>query len=613
MSSVSFVPYIYTPLRTPTSIRLIELLPGAEDVPLQCTITQVRRDDVETNYEALSYAWGEPKFTQYLEEAATNTVISITESLHEALQALRNPDTNRWLWVDAVCIAQDDVDEKNHQVRQMADIYRGAESVLVWTGNDDCLDIFEKLADVGRLCQKAIQSGYASYLPDCITDDEVNTALRQCDFEKFEVFIDRPWFTRVWTVQEFLLAKQVHIHAGRASMAYPVFRDAVNACNRYLNKCLDTQDSLGMLRIMQLMWCRNTSIYNREGTDQQDVSRLYDSLNVLDGRQCTNEQDKFYSILGLLPNSSDISPNYESTIFDVRMDVTKKLLLTGNLWTLDCAETFMDTAIQDSVPSFLIRVPYSEQMPDSVIFQPVPIFFDDCGSMLKTPVEAHGHTADDTGPSTIGLQGVAIDRVVGLVFCKEIDGVYELSSDESLLGDIDFKPILSNLKDIYGYISKAHISYNEPEHVECSEVKRCFWRTINSALTNIEYADSNDIDTLLQNFKSFLYISYERVFFVTELGFFGLCSRWTRVGDQMVCFQGAQKPYILRPVVTEHGEKMWKLIGDCYVDNGMVGHCIAFDCDDNSGERVEDKSPEPQDGHNGMRRKRVFAEQFVLC
>jgi hypothetical protein len=233
--------------------------------------------------------------------------------------------------------------------------------------------------------------------------------------------------------------------------------------------------------------------------------------------------------------------------------------------------------------------------------------------MLKTPVEPHGHTADDTGPSTIGLQGVAIDRVVGMVFCKEIDGVYELSSDESLLGDIDFKPTLSNLRDIYGYISKAHLSYNEPAHVECSEVKRCFWRTINSALTSIEHADSDDIDTLLQDFKSFLYISYERVFFITELGFFGLCSRWTRVGDQMVCFQGAQKPHILRPVVTEHGEKMWKLIGDCYVDNGMVGHCIAFDCDDNSGERVEEVSPGPQDGHNGMRRKRVFAEQFVLC
>jgi hypothetical protein len=149
-SPTSLAPYIYTPLETADSIRLIELLPGFQNTPLRCKIVQVRRGQDEIHYEALSYAWGKAEFTQLLEDAATNTVISITESLHEALQALRHPNTSRWMWVDAVCIAQGDTEEKNHQVRQMADIYREAESVIVWTGNDNCLDIFENLADVGR-------------------------------------------------------------------------------------------------------------------------------------------------------------------------------------------------------------------------------------------------------------------------------------------------------------------------------------------------------------------------------------------------------------------------------------------------------------------------------
>jgi hypothetical protein len=620
--STSLAPYTYTPLQRADSIRLIELLPGGNDSPVRCNIVQIRRNSPTRDYEALSYAWGEPKFTQRLEEAATNTVISITESLHEALQALRNPDTNRWLWVDAVCIAQGDVEEKNHQVRQMADIYREAESVIVWVGNDDFLDIFEKLSDVARACQKAIQSGYASDARDCITNEEVNTALRQCNWEKLAAFFDLPWFNRVWTVQEFVLAKKGSIHAGRASMDFPVFGYAVTVCYKYVRQSEDSRYSPEIFRIRKLVRFREIHMYdkspslvrsNKQNHDPQEPSRLWFCLSMLNKRQCTNEPDKFYSMLGLLPDSSGISPNYESTIFDVRTDVTKKLLLAGNLWTLDCAETFMDTAIQDSAPSFLIRVPYSKQQSISEIFNPLPVHVYDYGSMLKTPFKFCGHTAEDTGPSTIGLQGVAIDRVVELVFCKEINGVYKLSSDKSLLGDFHFVPNLSNLRDIYGYISKAHLSQDELAHFECSEIERCFWRTITYGSTSIKYADDDSIDTLLQNFEIGSDINFQRVFFVTELGFFGLCSRWTRVGDQMVCFQGAQKPHILRPVVTENGEKRWKLIGDCYVDNGMVGHCIAFDCDDNSGERVEEKSPEPQDGHNGMRRKRVFAEQFVLC
>jgi hypothetical protein len=611
--SASLAPYTYTPLQTADSIRLIELLPGRNTSPLRCNVMRIRRGSPTRDYEALSYAWGEPKFTQRLEEAATNTVMPITESLHEALQALRNPDVNRWLWVDAVCIAQGDVDEKNHQVRQMANIYREAESVIVWIGNDDFLDIFEKLADVARACQRAIQSEYALKAKDCITNEEVNTALRQCNPEEFRDFLDRPWFSRVWTVQEFILAKQVHIHVGRARMAVLMFDYAVQAGSEYFRKRPNSPDAHQGYRMIQLIGLRNIYTDGKEENDQLKISRLWQCLEVLNKRQCTNEQDKFYSILGLLPNSSNIFPNYESTIFDVRMDVTKKLLLAGNLSTLDCAETFMHTEIQGSVPSFLVRVPYSEQMPISEQCQPIPLLLYDCSSMLKTPVEFYGHTAEDTGPSTIGLQGVAIDRVVELVFCKEINGVYELSSDKNLLGDFHFEPNLSNLRDIYGYISKAHLSQDELAHFECSETERCFWRTISYGSTSIKYADGDSTDTLLQKFDIELWLSSQRVFFITELGLFGLCSRWTRVGDQMVCFQGAQKPYILRPVVTEHGEKMWKLISDCYVDNGMVGHCIAFDCDDNSGERVEEKSPEPQDGHNGMRRKRVFAEQFVLC
>jgi hypothetical protein len=620
MSSVSFAPYIYTPLRTPTSIRLIQLLPGKENSPLQCNIIQSRRKRIKALYEALSYAWGEANFTQRLSEAGTNTFISITESLHEALQALRDEKSSRWLWVDAVCIAQGNIQEKNHQVRQMANIFREAESVIVWTGKDDYLDTFKKLMDVGRSCQKAIETGYASDTKGCIENEEVYMALRRCDFNRLEDIFDRPWFSRVWTVQEFVLAKQSFIHVGRTNMACPLFSLAVRACADYIFKFHDRKFYPGTYRIQRLIQFRDVYKnglscvhYNTQNYSQQKESRLWQCLNVLDRRQCSNEQDKFYSVLGLLPNHLGVSPNYDLPLFDVRMDVTKKMLLAQNLQTLDCAETFMNTSLSRSDPSFLIRVPFSEEKPLSVSLQPFPLDPEKCRGILRHSVIFDGHPAEDTGPHTIGLQGVAIDRVIGVVFCKEDNDTYQLSSDEGLLDDCDFKPLLSNLRGIREYVSGVHLSPDEPKSPGCNELERCFWRTITFGNEEIECGEINGSDTLLQNFELSRYPSRQRVFFVTELGLFGLCSRWTRTGDHMVFFQGALKPHMLRPEVAGRGEKMWKLIGDCYVDNSMAGHCIAFDGDDTDNGGVEEGPLEPQICPNFPRRKRLFAEQFVLC
>jgi hypothetical protein len=608
----SLASYTYTPLQMADSIRLIELLPGREDFPLRCNIFQACRSRNAIRHEALSYAWGEPKFVRQLEEAATRTVISITQSLYEALQALRDQELSMWLWVDALCIAQGDVQEKNHQVRQMAEIYREAESVIVWTGNDQRLDIFETLVDVGQLCEKAIESGN---MPDShrYFENEIKMRLRRCDPTGIRDFFDRPWFNRVWTVQEFVLAKKLYIHAGRVNMVYSVFKFAVRACVSLLiasqaQMWYEIISRVGILVELREMFGRHLFIDDKT----RDSERLTYCLDALDGRQCSNESDNFYSILGLLPDDFGISPNYDLPIFDVRMDVTKKILLAGNISSLDNAETFMNSKISTSVPSFLIRFPYSKEMPKSVRLQPFSISSKLYGSTLKDLIGLDGPTVEDTGPLTIGLQGTSIDRVVKLVFCKEIEGTYELSSDESLLDHSDFNPLLFDLIGIYGVVSEAHHSQNGPVHAECNEIERCFWYTINNRYPSVQYTDSDDLHTRLQNFEIKSSMSYQRVFFVTECGLFGLCSRWTRISDYMVCFQGAEKPHILRPVVIGHGEKTWKLIGDCYFDDSMIGHCVAFDCDNTSGEEVEGL-PEPQNNPKVPRRNRLFAEQFVIC
>jgi hypothetical protein len=125
--------YIYTPLQHLDSIRLLELLPGVKGSPLSCNIAEVRRGN-SPKYEALSYAWGEAEFLHTIEEVTSSTRLSITVNLHTALQAIRHEHASRVLWVDAICINQLDMNEKNHQVAFMGKIFGDAWRVVVWLG-----------------------------------------------------------------------------------------------------------------------------------------------------------------------------------------------------------------------------------------------------------------------------------------------------------------------------------------------------------------------------------------------------------------------------------------------------------------------------------------------
>jgi hypothetical protein len=98
---------------------------------LQGAIEVVDRSD-KPEYKAISYAWGEPIFPHTLQ--LTGGQLAITESLFGALHRFRSETKPVRLWADAVCINQDGVREKNHQVAYMHEVFEEAEDVLVWLG-----------------------------------------------------------------------------------------------------------------------------------------------------------------------------------------------------------------------------------------------------------------------------------------------------------------------------------------------------------------------------------------------------------------------------------------------------------------------------------------------
>lgn len=130
------------PLTNPDNeIRILTLYQGLRTDPVQCKLKSHRLTPLpgsnETRYEALSYFWGsdrDQKSIEILNNQAQRTRLMVWPNLHSAMEQLRYRDRPRELWIDAICINQQDNREKNFQVPLMPRIYTGAANVCVWLG-----------------------------------------------------------------------------------------------------------------------------------------------------------------------------------------------------------------------------------------------------------------------------------------------------------------------------------------------------------------------------------------------------------------------------------------------------------------------------------------------
>jgi hypothetical protein len=150
--------YRYTPLQTNRGeFRLLSLQPGPPSADMELEIYHIKQSS-KPKYETLSYVCGAPELTDvvlvrsrpsvkplsqllgYLgldqrnEEPEPITTLGITHNLSVALRQIRHLDKPRVLWVDAICINQDDLVERSAEVMEMASIYSNAERVIVWLG-----------------------------------------------------------------------------------------------------------------------------------------------------------------------------------------------------------------------------------------------------------------------------------------------------------------------------------------------------------------------------------------------------------------------------------------------------------------------------------------------
>ncbi|KUJ16452.1 uncharacterized protein LY89DRAFT_586491, partial [Mollisia scopiformis] len=132
-------------------IRILTLLPSSDKkTQIKCSLEIVSLKD-HASYTALSYTWGD--WVDRREIFIDGHPLLITANLHEALKRFRKSQDSIKLWVDAICINQKDLPERDSQVRLMREIFCQAEQTWLWLGieadaSEKALNLIERLSTI---------------------------------------------------------------------------------------------------------------------------------------------------------------------------------------------------------------------------------------------------------------------------------------------------------------------------------------------------------------------------------------------------------------------------------------------------------------------------------
>ncbi|KAJ4858106.1 heterokaryon incompatibility protein (HET) domain-containing protein [Trichoderma breve] len=335
--------YKYSPLsaasRGTFSIRLLHLLPTCNSQPdgsLSCRLVETKIVDRSLDTSALSYTWGLPIFSHSLKildnnddngiltsQLSSSREIRITENLYAALRCLRKQTETLVLWVDAVCIDQNNIVERNSQVANFPKTYAEATSVLVWLGPDDVLSH-------GRLCLDFFTELAAIILEDPNSESEND----QRSWRKRFRINQRSWFKRRWIIQEVVLANDVWVHYGATNIHWNAFELALVELFEN-DKGGFSDDHRTILRTMSRI--RNADAMLKRQTP-------LDTLVEFDSFECSNPRDRLYALYGVMqhwfPNSAGMQVlveniNYGLPIRDIFTDFAILMMKLRDDFPLD--------------------------------------------------------------------------------------------------------------------------------------------------------------------------------------------------------------------------------------------------------------------------------------
>jgi Heterokaryon incompatibility protein (HET) len=292
-------PYSYTNLDTEKHrIRLLHLQSRqpTTDAAIDCRLETVDLDG-RLAYEALSYEWGSPTTsTNQFQITLNGSVVAVRENLLWALYHLRHESDSRSIWVDAVCINQNNISERNHQVSQMEQIYSRASRVVAWFGRQRTRD--------NNFFIDFVMGLNAMSVSELSDQEAIAAALWTSSVFKWDAlvaFCQRKYWTRLWIIQEIVLASDLLIQCGSLSIpwdtvsgVFSFLRDSsLNAT--LLPRTLSTQRDL----MNSVPLFINDLRAKRLNPEDKYRIPLVDLLLQFMSSECHETRDKAFGVLSL--------------------------------------------------------------------------------------------------------------------------------------------------------------------------------------------------------------------------------------------------------------------------------------------------------------------------
>ncbi|KAK9788173.1 putative Heterokaryon incompatibility domain-containing protein [Seiridium cardinale] len=568
----------HEPLTVFKSIRLLELLPGDWTDPLRGKIS-IHSMTNKPVYRALSYTWGASMKLYKLH--TSQGILSITESLDMALRSIRGYDKPIYVWVDAICIDQDNEYEKVSQIRLMRDIFQSAKFVYGWLGPEED----DSSMAIDTLLQIRMQAYKDREWPVDLPSTPLYWAGHKIPppnstvWEAIDALFGRDWFERVWIMQEIILAPDVIMVCGRRTARWQYLFEALEICLREAQVWVERSE-IQPDAILQTTAPAVALGQTRKLYSDGPVRRKHSLLTLFElfaHTKATLELDKMFGLLGLATDAEndDLNPDYSSLetvvrryagVFVAQGNVVDLLHQAGGTkayafsswipaWTRE--RQFRTISTWNS------RLGYFRASGDSSAYAFVSgKILTISGTIVDSVSAVNDVTLQDSDVWTfVNSMYTFLDTMVSYPTGETMEQVklmlpignachpyLEKASDIKLQTDagdgsedFEWAQTLSKFSSIQALLDFLR----QPAPVRMNLWK--YWRTVSAFSLRLSLAK----------------------FFITANGYVGLAPADITVGDAVVIFQGGLVPFVIKPGAGSGGRS--RLVGECYVHGLMHG------------------------------------------
>jgi len=610
--------YTYTkPSAKKKEIRLIKLERRYPGCDISCSL--VRFPLARTPpYEAISYTWGSSVKDHLV--FFGGKWLPTTRNVYQLLHDRSSFSRTRWLWIDAVCINQDDVEEKNAQVQMMGEIYRAAERVVVWL--DDRNLTHTEITHAFLLLE--VINFTAVDQPDAYTGITKPVG-QESHWRALHKFLSHPYWCRAWIIQEVALAKEVHIVCSGKYFAWDhLVKMMVNLLlnhGKIMVAAADLHLNIGASRIYTGVSQILAISLIRESAQSNKAQSLSTCLSTTPQCLATNPQDRIFALYNVAKwPDKKIRVDYAMDVADVFASTATCLLAQDPRFVLLAAGIGFPRqtlGLRSWVPDFA-------SLPKGGLFE-VGIAAEDRysagGSRGTTP-----HVQEVPG-GIIAADVVFVSRIVGVSATKpEADVSLNGVSDPPLATTPEKhqQTTLTATRDLFraAWKLKEQLPSRYIYAATSQPVEEAFWRTLIADRQLEQSPDSTaarylrpagpqlaanyaafremclqgDDDTASGNLKDatqspegqfyatftfsrlFRPVSAGWAFAFTQSGLMGLVPELTEVGDLVCVLPGFEMPLLVRGVTGKDGKARYQLVGPCYMHGVMNGEILLKDC-----------------------------------